>query len=812
MLSRLAIGVVLVLGVARVSPAVASAAADDPHPPVAVSLTFDDGTSDQLQASTIMDQHGMKGTFYINSGRFGLPGYMSAADALALQADGNEIAGHTVSHADLPTLTSNEAARQICNDRVNLLNAGLRVTDFAYPFGDENASIEQIVQNCGYNSARGIGDIVSPGTCLGCAYAEHIPPVNPYALDTPDSIKNWNTLQDLETYVLQAEQHGGGWVILVMHHVCVGCDDPYDIAPSLLNSFLAWLALRASSGTTVQTVAQVVGGPLQPAVDGPTPPPPLSTTNLLKNPSMEDINPNNGVPTCWQRGGYGTNTFSWSNTTDAEDGNNAQRVDIMSYTDGDRRIMTPEDLGSCAPPTVVGHTYHVQGWYKTNGTVRLVAYSRNSLGGWTFLGQGPILPTSSSYVQANWTTPPMVSGSSALAIGFSLRSAGYLQADDALVNDTDQSPPTVNLTTPADGSRVRGTITLEADASDTSGVDHVDFLVDGAQVCTATTAPYTCTYDTSAEPDSIIAVTARAVDTAGNVGLSAGHNYTVSNSVPPDTTPPTVSIAAPTDGATVHGVVTLTADASDDDAVNEVLFDVNGTEVGAENTAPYQVSWDSGNVLDGTYTITATAVDRSGNGTQSAPIHLTVNNNALDTTPPSTTMTCNNAACGTTWYTNAVNVALTASDVGSGVNHIVYTTDGTDPSLTSGTTYTGPFSLTASTTVKYRAYDNAGNAEPISTAILNIDVVAPTATIASPNSGATVTGTTYIVASVNDNVSIARVWFYLDGKALGSRIVTPYQWKWNTATTTTGSHTLYIVAIDAAGNQTRSDSITVTVT
>jgi hypothetical protein len=74
-----------------------------------------------------------------------------------------------------------------------------------------------------------------------------------------------------------------------------------------------------------------------------------------------------------------------------------------------------------------------------------------------------------------------------------------------------------------------------------------------------------------------------------------------------------------------------------------------------------------------------------------------------------------------------------------------------------------------------------------------------------------VSGTTYIVAGVGDNVSVARVWFYLDGKALGSRIVTPWQWKWDTTTTTKGSHTLQVMAIDQAGNQTKSAVTTVTV-
>src|SRR6185437_5938441 len=61
-----------------------------------------------------------------------------------------------------------------------------------------------------------------------------------------------------------------------------------------------------------------------------------------------------------------------------------------------------------------------------------------------------------------------------------------------------------------------------------------------------------------------------------------------------DTTPPTVSITAPTGGATVSGSVTITANASDNGSVAGVQFKVDGANVGSEDTAsPYSVSWDT---------------------------------------------------------------------------------------------------------------------------------------------------------------------------------------------------------------------------
>ena len=82
-----------------------------------------------------------------------------------------------------------------------------------------------------------------------------------------------------------------------------------------------------------------------------------------------------------------------------------------------------------------------------------------------------------------------------------------------------------------------------------------------------------------------------------------------------------------------------------------------------------------------------------------------------DTTAPATTISCNGSPCASTTYTSTVTVTLAATDTGSGVASTHYTTDGRTPTQSSPT-YTGPFPLTATATVQYRSWDNAGNAEP----------------------------------------------------------------------------------------------------
>ncbi len=231
-----------------------------------VSLTFDDTLADQAQVGELVAARDMHATFFINSGRIDTTGYLTRDQLLALQAAGNEIAGHTISHADLPAIELDEQRTEVCNDRVALLAAGFHVTSFAYPFGDSTATTEQIVAACGYNSARGVGDLVSGDACHDCAYANPVPPIDAYNLATNDSIKVDTTLATLEGYVQQAEVNGGGWVPVVMHHVCDGCDVD-SLTAATLGWFLDWLAARED--VVVETVGAVMGGPERPGVPGP---------------------------------------------------------------------------------------------------------------------------------------------------------------------------------------------------------------------------------------------------------------------------------------------------------------------------------------------------------------------------------------------------------------------------------------------------------------------------------------------------------------------------------------------------------------
>lgn len=103
-----------------------------------------------------------------------------------------------------------------------------------------------------------------------------------------------------------------------------------------------------------------------------------------------------------------------------------------------------------------------------------------------------------------------------------------------------------------------------------------------------------------------------------------------------DTTPPTVSITAPPNNATVSGNTAVSAAASDNVGVAGVQFRLDGANLGAEDTAsPYSYSWDTTTASNGSHSLTAVARDAAGNTATSPAIAVTVSNagSGCGTTP-----------------------------------------------------------------------------------------------------------------------------------------------------------------------------------
>jgi Malectin domain/Bacterial Ig domain len=139
-----------------------------------------------------------------------------------------------------------------------------------------------------------------------------------------------------------------------------------------------------------------------------------------------------------------------------------------------------------------------------------------------------------------------------------------------------------------------------------------------------------------------------------------------------DTTPPTVSLTAPTANQAVSGTITASATASDNVGVTGVQFLVDGQAHGSEDTsAPYSISINTATLSSGAHTIAARARDAAGNVRTSASVSVTVSGGNDNTAP---TVAIAAPAAGQT-VSGTVSLSANASD-NIGVAGVQFLIDG----------------------------------------------------------------------------------------------------------------------------------------
>ncbi|WP_437594329.1 polysaccharide deacetylase family protein [Sorangium sp. So ce1000] len=247
--------IVACLAAVLVSPVVLTAR---PPGPLVVSIEFDDGLADQFSVRSILAEHGMHATFFVNSGQLDHPRHLTVAQLRALASDGHEIGGHTIDHERLPELRANEQRRQICDDRRALLALGFAVSDFAYPWGAHDSVSIELVRSCGYDSGRRAGGLAF-ASCSFCPRTESIPPRDPMATRAPGSLRRSQGVPEIQELIRSAQQDGG-WIQLIFHHVCDTCGE-YSISGQDFSTLVGWLAEERDAGrVVVLTVRQVIRG------------------------------------------------------------------------------------------------------------------------------------------------------------------------------------------------------------------------------------------------------------------------------------------------------------------------------------------------------------------------------------------------------------------------------------------------------------------------------------------------------------------------------------------------------------------------
>jgi hypothetical protein len=192
-------------------------------------------------------------------------------------------------------------------------------------------------------------------------------------------------------------------------------------------------------------------------------------------------------------------------------------------------------------------------------------------------------------------------------------------AQDDGATATDTTPPAVAILTPGAGATVPTGLIIRASALDDLAVVGVRFFIDGVEIAReGATAPYWAVWDTSGLAEGPHTLTAEASDAAGNRG-SAEIPVTV------DRTPPAVHVTSPAAGATVSGLVAVSANISENFGLDGVWFGANGVPLGETLAPPHEIAWDTTLVPDGQYTLKVSTRDKAG-GLNSSEVTFMVSN------------------------------------------------------------------------------------------------------------------------------------------------------------------------------------------
>lgn len=134
-----------------------------------VAITFDDGFTNVYQnAMPVLDEFGFTATNFFVSNQIGgsnewdqplgvLPASCMDIDQVKqwLSA-GHEVGAHTMDHVHLSQLSEQQAFEQLslCKETLQAITGDV-VDSFAYPYGDHNDKVRELVRQAGYTAAGG---------------------------------------------------------------------------------------------------------------------------------------------------------------------------------------------------------------------------------------------------------------------------------------------------------------------------------------------------------------------------------------------------------------------------------------------------------------------------------------------------------------------------------------------------------------------------------------------------------------------------------------------------------------------------------
>lgn len=358
----------------------------------------------------------------------------------------------------------------------------------------------------------------------------------------------------------------------------------------------------------------------------------------------------------------------------------------------------------------------------------------------------------------------------------------------ATVTFVDQTNPTVSLTAPANGSTVRGSVNLEATASDNVGVAGVQFSVDSSVVTYDTVAPYGHSLNTATLTDGSHTIGAQAFDTSLRSTMATPRTITVDN------TAPSLSITGGTaDGADLAVGSTPSYTFTASDATTSVA--ALECRLQGDSFASCTSGKSFPGLAAGNYVFELRATDSAGNTTTLTRAF------EIDQTDPTATLT---APAASSAVRGTVQLTATATD-----NVAVDRVDFYRGATLVGSDSTAPYSASFDTTgvgdgpysVSARAVDTSGRQGSASAATITVDNTGPVISITggTANGAHLPAGSTpaFTYTTTDATSGVASVLCHLQGTAFtgcassGTRSFPGLA---------PGTYVFELVATDAAGN------------
>lgn len=120
-----------------------------------VTMSYDDGQIHDRRLVEMFNRYGIKGTFHLNSERFGTDQNQIVSQEIKALYQGHEVSCHTCTHPHLNLISKNDQIQQVRDDRKHLeALVGYPVCGMSYPYGTYNDDVLDTLRQCGIVYSR----------------------------------------------------------------------------------------------------------------------------------------------------------------------------------------------------------------------------------------------------------------------------------------------------------------------------------------------------------------------------------------------------------------------------------------------------------------------------------------------------------------------------------------------------------------------------------------------------------------------------------------------------------------------------------